>query len=141
MTNPETIARTYLDSVATKDLDRCASLLAPEVTFRGPASQYKGAAEILAAFRRLSSIHVRTDIQRVFSDGNEVCVIYDFVTDTMGAMPTIEWLTIEDGKIASIKLFYDQVPWVKIREEMARRAAAAAAPSAAVAASSSKARA
>jgi len=86
-------------------------------------ASYTGAPEILAAFRRLSSIHVRNDIQRVFSDGNEVCVIYDFVTDTMGAMPTIEWLTIDDGKIAKIKLFYDQVPWVKIREEMGRRAA------------------
>ena len=125
MTDPKTIARNYLTSVSNKDLDRCASLLAPDVTFVGPASQYKGPADILAAFRRLSSIHVRNDIQRVFGDGNEVCVIYDFVTDTMGAMPTIEWLTIHDGKIASIKLYYDQVPWVKIREEMARRAAAA----------------
>lgn len=133
MTDPKTLARNYLASVANKDLDRCASMLAPDVTFTGPASQYKGPADILAAFRRLSSIHVRNDIQRVFGDGNEVCVIYDFVTDTMGSMPTIEWLTIADGKIASIKLYYDQVPWVKIREEMARRAATAQASKAATA--------
>ena len=123
MTDPKTIARNYLASVAAKDLDRCASMLAPDITFSGPASNYRGSAEILTAFRRLSSIHVRNDIVRVFAEGNEVCVIYDFVTDTMGSMPTIEWLTIENDRIASIKLYYDQVPWLKIREEMARRAA------------------
>lgn len=119
MTDPKAIALKYLSNI-----NACAPLLAPDVTFTGPASTYTGADGILAAFRRLSSIHVRNDVVRAFVDGNEVCVIYDFVTDTMGSMPTIEWLTIRDGKIASIRLYYDQVPWLKIREEIARRAAA-----------------
>lgn len=124
MTNAQAIALAYLDAVSTKDLDACGKLLAPDVQFKGPASAYTGAADILAAFRRLSSIHVRNEVVRTFVDGDEVCVIYDFVTDTMGSMPTIEWLTIRDNRIASIRLYYDQVPWLKIREEMARRAAA-----------------
>ncbi len=123
---PKQIAVAYLQAVASHDLDRCGSLLAPNVTFKGPASDYRGAGDILAAFRRLSSIHVRNDIVRVFGEGNEVCVIYDFVTDTMGSMPTIEWLKIENDQIASINLYYDQVPWLKIREELARRAKASA---------------
>lgn len=126
MTDSKTIALAYLEAVSTKDLDRCGRLLASNVEFRGPASTYQGPADILAAFRRLASIHVRNDIVKVFADGNEVCVIYDFVTDTMGAMPTIEWLTIENGQIQRINLYYDQVPWLKIREEMARRAKASA---------------
>jgi hypothetical protein len=105
---------------------RCASLLSPDLTFKGPVSTYKGPADLLAAFRHLASVHVRNDIVKVFTDGNEVCVIYDFVTDTMGALPTIEWLKIANGKIQSINLFYDQVPWLKIREELARRAKASA---------------
>ncbi|HEY6876504.1 MAG TPA: nuclear transport factor 2 family protein [Polyangiales bacterium] len=126
MTDSKTIALAYLDAVASKDMERCNSLLAPDVTFKGPASDYRGPAELLAAFRRLSSIHIRNDVVRVFAEGNEVCVIYDFVTDAMGTMQTIEWLKIENGKIQSINLYYDQVPWVKIREEMTRRAKASA---------------
>ena len=128
MTNKsEAIALAYLDAVARKDLDRVAALVDKDIQFAGPASTYRGAPELLAAFRRIAAIHVRNDIKRVFSDGNEVCVIYDFVTDTHGAVPTIEWLTLADGRIQSIKLYYDQVPWQKIRQEMTRREAQASA--------------
>ena len=124
MMNPEATALAYLDAVANKDLGRLEALVAPDVQFTGPASQLRGLRDVRAAFERITPIHVRSDIKRVFSDGNDVCVIYDFVTDTAGALPTIEWLTFESGRIASIKLYYDQVPWLKIREELARRAKA-----------------
>jgi hypothetical protein len=124
MTQPEIIARTYLESITNKDFDRCASLLSPSITFDGPASHHRGPADILAAFRRITAIHVRNDIVKLFSDGNDVCVIYDFVTDTVGTLPTIEWLTIADNQIQRIKLYYDQVVWTKMRDEMARRAKA-----------------
>jgi ketosteroid isomerase-like protein len=123
----EAIALAYLDAVGKKDLARVEALVAPDVRFAGPASTYQGAAELLAAFRRIGAIHVRNDVKRVFSDGNEVCVIYDFVTDTVGALPTIEWLRIEDGRIQSVHLYYDQVPWQTLRQELARRATQATA--------------
>ena len=124
--NNEAIALAYLDAVAKKDLDRVAALVSADVKFVGPVQSYNGPQDLVDAFRRISSIHVRSDIRRVFSDGDEVCVIYDFVTDTAGTLPTIEWLRVRDGRIQSIHLFYDQVPWLKIREELARRAKASA---------------
>jgi hypothetical protein len=122
---PQAVALAYLDAVGKKELDRVASLVDPEVRFVGPMNTYTGIRDLLAAFRNIGAIHVRNDIVRVFSDGNEVCVIYDFVTDTVGALPTIEWLRVENGRIQSIHLYYDQVPWMKLREEMARRRATA----------------
>jgi len=119
---PEAVALAYLDAVAKKELDRCASLVDPEIRFSGPASTITGVRDLLAAFRNIGAIHVRNDIKRVFSDGNEVCVIYDFVTDTVGAVPTVEWLQIANGRIQAIHLYYDQVPWLALREELARRA-------------------
>jgi hypothetical protein len=56
-----------------------------------------------------------------------VCVIYDFVTATIGAVPTVEWIRIHDGRIRAVNLYYDQVPWMKVREELARRTAQATA--------------
>lgn len=124
MMNPEATALAYLDAIAKKDLGRLETLVAPDVQFTGPVSQLRGFRDLRAAFERISAVHVRSDIKRVFSDGNDVCVIYDFVTDTAGTLPTIEWLTLANGRIANIKLYYDQVPWLKIREELARRAKA-----------------
>lgn len=118
----EKLALAYLDAVAKKDIDRVASLVAPDIRFIGPASTTNGARDVLAAFRRISVIHVRSDIKRVFSDGDEVCVIYDFVTDTAGALPVVEWLRFEGDRIRSINIYYDQAPWLKLREEITRRA-------------------
>jgi hypothetical protein len=123
----EKLALAYLDAVAKKDLERVASLVTADVRFVGPASTMNGVHELLAAFRRISAVHVRSDIKRVFGDGDEVCVIYDFVTDTAGALPAVEWLRFDGDRIKSIHLYYDQVPWTKLREEMTRRAAQATA--------------
>ena len=119
----EAVAIAYLDAIAKKDLERVEALIDPEIQFVGPAMTLSGARDVLASLRRIGAIHVRNDIKRVFSDGDEVCVIYDFVTDTVGVVPTIEWLRVHHGRIRSVNLYYDQVPWIKLREELARRAA------------------
>jgi len=123
----ETIARMYLDAVGKKDLATVESLLAPDITFVGPAMRISGVTDVLDALRRIGAIHVRNDVQRVFVDGDEACVIYDFVTDTVGSVPTIEWLQIQGGRIRSVKLYYDQLPWQTLRQELAKRASRATA--------------
>lgn len=122
---PQDIALAYINALAQHDYDAIANLLAPNVVLVGPAATRTGAVDLLAAFKRLSAIHVRSDVRRVFVDDNEVCVIYDFVTDTpAGVVPTIEWMKIEDGTIRSINLYYDRVPWQIIGDEMQKRSAA-----------------
>jgi hypothetical protein len=123
----ETTTRAYLTAVGNKDLGQVEALLAPDITFVGPAMTISGARDVLAALRRIGAVHVRNDVKRVFVDGDEVCVIYDFVTDTVGVVPTIEWLRFENARIRSVKLYYDQVPWQTLRQELAKRAAAASA--------------
>jgi ketosteroid isomerase-like protein len=127
MKNPEAVALAYLDACSSKDFARLDALVAPDLRFVGPARSFTGGRELRAVLQRLSAVHVRNDIKRVFSDGNEVCVIYDLVADPVGAVHTIEWIEVVDGRIASIRLFYDQLPWLKVREELERRAAQASA--------------
>jgi ketosteroid isomerase-like protein len=122
--DPQQIALAYLDAVGTHQLDRLTELMAPNVRFVGPVMSFDSRDKVIDALRTISAVHVRNDVKRVFTDGNEVCVIYDLVTDAFGSLPSIEWLKIADGRIASINLYYDQVPWQKIRQELARRATA-----------------
>jgi ketosteroid isomerase-like protein len=127
-TDPKTLALSYLDAVGNKELDRLQDMLAPDLAFRGPSMTRSTARDFLAALARLGAIHVRNDVKRVFVDGDEVCVIYDFVTDTpAGALPTIEWLRLENGRIRSIDLYYDRVPWKTVMDEIGARAARATA--------------
>jgi hypothetical protein len=110
---PAHVAREYVEAVGDKELGKVEALLAQDVEYTGPATTLSSAADVLTALRRIGAIHVRNEIRRVFVDGDEACVIYDFVTDTaIGTVPTVEWLRIERGRIRSVRLYYDRAPWL-----------------------------
>ena len=121
--DPKQIALAYIDACGRKDLDAVAPLLAPGVRFLSPGNDVSGAAPYLAVLRRLGPVWLRSDVKQVFADGPEVCVIYDFVTDTpAGAVPLVEWLRVEEGRITSIRLFFDRLSFKPASDELARRA-------------------
>jgi ketosteroid isomerase-like protein len=119
----------YIEAVGEGRLDDVRELLHPDVTFEGAGSNVlQGADAYVAALERLSPIIARNEILRVFGDGDgdETCVIYDFVTDTpVGPVRSIEWLTFEDGRIAAIRLLFDKARWPEVLEHLAQVGAAA----------------
>src|SRR5499427_9795393 len=122
----KTLTLEYLNAVGKQQYDRLEAMLAPDLQFRGPSMTRTSAGEFLGALKRLGAIHVRNDVKRVFVDGDEVCVIYDFVTDTpAGALPAVEWLRVEGERIQSIDLYYDRLPWQQVMAEIGARAARA----------------
>ena len=129
-TDRKTLTLAYLDAVARQQYDKVEALLAPTLYFRGPAMTRTSAHEFLGALKRLAAIHLRNDVKRIFVDGDDVCVIYDFVTDTpAGALPAIEWLNFEGEHIRSINLYYDRQPWQTVMAVIAERAGSALATS------------
>ena len=115
-------ALAYLDAVAKHQFDRLETLLAPDLLFKGPTVTRTTAADYIGALKGLAVIHLRSDVRRVFADGDEACIIYDFVTDTAaGAVPIIEWLHFEGERIRAIDLFYDRLPWQTVTAVMAER--------------------
>jgi len=125
MTNEaKQVALEYIEACGRKDYDTVSRLLSPSLTFVGPGNALTGAAPYLAVLRRLGPVWSRSDVNKVFVDGDEVCVIYDFVTDTpAGAVPIVEWLRVQDGQIASVTLFFDRVTFKPAADELAHRAA------------------
>jgi hypothetical protein len=122
----KTIALRYIDACARKDYETLAPLLAPDLRYVGPANKIDGAGPYLATLRRIGAIWLRSDVKKVFTDGDEACVIYDLVTDTpAGAVRIVEWLRVDDaGRIASVTLLFDRVAFQPAGEELARRAVA-----------------
>ena len=121
--DPTAVVLAYLDAFEKRQFDRVAELLDPDLDFQGPGGSTHGAEAYLTAIKRLGLILLRNAIVKTFADGNDVCVIYDFVTDTpAGAVPSIEWHTIEAGRIRTLRLYFDRVAFAPVREELARRA-------------------
>jgi hypothetical protein len=128
----KSLSESYIKAVGRRDFDRVAELLHPEVVFSGPGKPLQGAGAYLGALRRLGPVLLRNDIRKVVADGNDVGVFYEFVTDTdVGAVPSAEWLTFEDGRIRSVHLVFHTQPWPKVLEELTRRANASASADAA----------
>ena len=82
----------------------------------------RGVPAYVGALRRLAPIIVRTDVRDVIVDGNDVAVVYDFVTDTAaGKVPTVEWITTDAGRIRTSRLIFHKEHWPAAVAELARR--------------------
>ncbi|NUP05994.1 MAG: nuclear transport factor 2 family protein [Polyangiaceae bacterium] len=122
--DPKTVALSYIEACGRRDFDAVVPLLSPDIRFVGPGNTLAGAAPYVAVLRQIGSVWMRSDVKKVFADGPDVCVIYDFVTDTpAGAVPIMEWLRVERGRITSVTLLFDRVAFKPASDEIARRAA------------------
>jgi hypothetical protein len=120
----EALVRAYIEAVGQKQFEQVSNFLQPAVEFTLPGRTIQGVQAYISSLRKLGPILLRNDVKKIFVDGNDACVIYDFVTDTsVGAVPSVEWLTIEDGRIRSIRLIFHSKPWPAVLEELARRSA------------------
>jgi hypothetical protein len=88
------------------------------VSFQGPIDSFDNADAYVGALQGLSQIVEGTEQQHVFVDGDDVCVIYDPVTRTpAGSSPTAEWYHLRDGKISSVRVFFDARPFAAMFEQ------------------------
>ena len=116
------VTAAYLEAVAQQQFDGVSNLLDPNVEFTTSGRVIHGPHDLIVALKEIAPILVRNDIKKIFVDGNQVCVIYDFVTNTsVGVLPSVEWITFRDGKIASVQLIFHTAPWHGALEELKKR--------------------
>ena len=109
--DPAALARAYIEAVGEKRLDDVAGVLHPELELTlGGVSHDK--EQYLGALRRLGAILDRNEVTRVFVDGSDVCVVYDFVTGTpVGAARSVELLAVDDGLTREVELIFERERW------------------------------
>jgi hypothetical protein len=106
----------YVQAVSDKRFDLLPAMLHPDADFGGPGLKpAHGTQAYIAGFERLAPILLRNDLKHVLVDGDQACVIYDFVTDTpVGPVPSVEWLKLENGHIRSAELIFDRGRWPEV---------------------------
>ncbi len=114
----------YITAVGERRLEALPPLLTTDPEFTLGDTTFRGAEAFVGAFRRLLPVIVRNDIRKVFVDGDEACVIYDFVTDTpAGAVLSVEYIKVRDGRIGSTVLVFERLHWPEAVAVIAERAA------------------
>ena len=117
MADTRIIADKFFKAWTTGDFDTARSLLHDDVSFQGPIDSFNDADAYLGSLRGLSQIVKSANEQKVFVDGNDVCVIYDLVTNTpAGTAPTAEWYHLRNGKISAVRVFFDARPFAPMFE-------------------------
>src|SRR5947209_5715426 len=94
------IVESYRAALGKGDFASARNLMQDNMVFEGPLDTFHKADDYLEANKRLSSIIQRIDLKKVFFDGNDVCVLYEMVTNTpAGTAFVAEWYQVKDGKI------------------------------------------
>ena len=110
----EKVARDLVDcffnTVEARDFERVSQCLSPKkFAYVSPIETFDNAEDFVARASRVGPITERIERRKLFVDGDEVCVIYNFITtmDALAVTRTAQWMKIESGKIVSIELFFD----------------------------------
>ena len=104
------LAGTYFDAWKAKDFDTLRSVLADDVTFRGPLASLDDAEGCLEGLRGMSQIVTDIVIHKMVVDGPDVLTWFDLHTTVAPPSPTANWSHVEDGKIKTIRVTFDARP-------------------------------
>jgi SnoaL-like protein len=116
MADAAQVADGFFTAWTTKNFDRARSLLHDDVLFEGPIDSFRDAHSYVASLRQLSGIVTGAETQKVFADGDDVCVIYDLKTVPVPSSRTCEWYRVRNGKIASVSVVFDARPFAAMFE-------------------------
>jgi ketosteroid isomerase-like protein len=109
-TDAKRLATTYFTAWRAKDFATLRSLLADDVTFRGPLGTADSAEECLAGLRRMAESMSDIVVHTVVADGPDVITWLDLHMSGVEPMPTANWSHVEDGKITAIRATFDPRP-------------------------------
>src|SRR5437667_10909042 len=106
------IVESYREALGKGDFASARNLMQDNMVFVGPLDTFNKADDYLEANKKLSSIIQRVDLKKVFVDGNDVCVLYNMVTNTHAGTAFIaEWYQVNDGKITYVRAVFDARPF------------------------------
>lgn len=94
----------YIWALDSGEYDAAKGLLADGIKIRGPAGEsFRTPDEFIGMLR---SYQGKYDVKKVFSDGEDVCLIYDLATPG-GTAFMCSWYEVKGGKITSIQSIFD----------------------------------
>jgi hypothetical protein len=112
MANAGQIVQGFMGAMSAGDFVAARKCLHDNLSFRGPIDAFDKPEPYLQALEKLHAMVQRVDMKKMFVDGNDVCLLYDLVTNTpAGTAFVCEWMQVKGEKIASIRVVFDARPF------------------------------
>jgi ketosteroid isomerase-like protein len=104
---PTQLAETYVAAWTSGDVETLRSILADDVTFRGPLGTADDADACVAGLRGMAQILTDLVVHARAADGPDVLTWFDLHTSIAPPAPTVSWMHVEAGRIARIRVTFD----------------------------------
>ncbi|MDH6706470.1 ketosteroid isomerase-like protein [Kitasatospora sp. MAA19] len=101
------IAETYFKAWEAGDFETMRGLLAEDVDFVGAMGTASGVEEALAGLKGLGQVLERIEVKVRVAEGDDVITWFDLCTSIAPPAPTANWMHVENGKIARIRVTFD----------------------------------
>ena len=111
MNTPLSIAEAYYTAMGNKNIEGMAKYLHPDISFKAPLAQMEGKENVLDAAIKLATIIKGLNIRKMFENHNQAMLVLDLdFPGPIGHFPSASLLTVQEGLITKIELFYDARP-------------------------------
>jgi hypothetical protein len=111
------IVQGFQQALGKGDFISARKYLHDDLAFRGPIDAFDKPEPYLEALKKLHSMVQRVDVKKMFVDGNDVCMLYDLVTNTpAGTAFVSEWFQVKSDRITSIRVVFDGRPFAAMFE-------------------------
>ena len=124
MAKASKIVSDYQQALGKGDFAAARKLVHDKLLFQGPLDTFHTPEPYFEALKKLHPIIQRIDMKKIFADGNDVCVLYDMVTNTpAGTAFVCEWYRVKGQKITDVRTVFDARPFAAMFAKSAPRKA------------------
>ena len=88
MPTAEKIVSDLREALGSGDFAAARQFLNSDFSFQGPIDTFTSPEPYLESLKKLHPIVKRIEVRKLFVDGNDVCVLYDMVTNTAAGPPS-----------------------------------------------------
>jgi SnoaL-like domain len=106
------IVMEYLQAAERRDFQSARGYVSDNISYLSPLNSFDRAEPYLKYFE---SLHLpKFDIKKIFTDGDDVCLLYEVILTTPPATVFVSfWAHVDGGKISSIRLVFDPRPFLQ----------------------------
>lgn len=112
--NSNNVGYNYYSAMGNKNLEKLSSYLHPEVHFISPLGQMQGKENVVNGAKGFMSLFSTINIRNKFknTENNTEVIIFDLeCPNPIGNFSASTLITIKDGLIHQMELFYDTKPF------------------------------
>ena len=108
------IVMAYIKALDSQDFESARRCLSDSLLVKGPAGEaFRSPDEFISMMRKQQG---RYDIKKAFVDGDDVCLLYDFITGTVTVFFS-SWYKVRNGKISEIQTVFDPRPFIAMQDK------------------------